>query len=680
MARHAIVVASQCATMPVLEKLEPAARALHRVLTDPDLGGAEPTDDSLLIDPPSAEDVRRAVHAAAARARRDGGVLIVALLGHGFVSPGLRFMVRDSTETSSGSAVDVPGLLGEAANDTEGVIALIDTCHGGAAPPSPDVLASGVRDGQVRLAVVMAAAANQDAFGMNLSLALAAVIRRGLDDRGPYLLVDDDLMSAVRAEVLKRDVGQTIGRSVFDQYDFAESALWLSHNRRASYGSGSGIGPVAARLLDEATEGWASRPTRWSHASLTALLSSAGAERPPAQKAWAEEIESGLRECEKTVRILRKHLPDAMHTNVLRKAAGRAGFPAGLVSEPSLRDLVEHAVLEGSPYVRSAHRHSSLGRLVAALVVEAETVPPVELAEWIAGHADVVSYKDAHKEFQQADQSARTRLVLGIPSIPGRNRGSGEGGLEWPRRLHAWVLQGGETLGSNEFDAPSRDEAGLTAVIKTAIRWSRGRLPADERLMHIDIAACGRALAQWHPEEARTGLQRLGIAHRVTLRWNSSIVRDEWAEWDAFELNDLAEEVLDAIEAGHTELSWLGLADMADLDGLADRLAAEPGRPWALEQRPDGCDATLTALAAYTPILIWPGSTAIAPGRFRATVDGMWHKIQNEQDWHTSRASEPADRGPEGLRQVRRVWHDRQWLTFCRLFETPLSSPEEETS
>ncbi|MGW2841100.1 vWA-MoxR associated conflict system protein [Streptomyces sp. NPDC001493] len=666
--------------MPFLEKLEPAARDLHAVLTDPDLGGAEPADGSLLLDPPSAEVVRRAVHAAAARARQDGGVLIVALLGHGFVSPGLRFMVRESTQTSSGSAVDVPGLLGEAANDADGVIALIDTCHAGAAPPSPDVLAGGVRDGRVRLAVVMAAAAGQDAYGMNLSLALTDVLRRGLDDRGPYLLVDDDLMSRVRAEVLRRDVGQTIGRSVFDQHDFAESPLWLSRNRSASYGAGSGIGPVAAQLLNEATEGWAGRPIRWSHASLTALVSSAGADRTPAQKAWVEEIEAGLRECGKAVGILKKHLPDAMRTNVLRTAARRAGFPADLVSEPSLRDLVEHAVLEGSPYAQSAHRHSSLGRLIAALVVEADVVPPVELTEWIAGHSDVVSYKDAHKEFQQADQSARTRLVLGIPSLPGRHRSSGEGGPEWPRRLHAWLLQGGETLGSNEFEAPSRGEAGLTTVIKTAIRWSRSRLPAGERLQHIDIAACGRALAQWHPEEARTGLQKLGIAHRVTLRWNSSIVRDEWAEWDAFELNNLAEEVLDAIEAGRTELSWLSLADMADLDDLADRLASEPGRPWALEQRPDGCDATLTALAAYTPILIWPGSTAVAPGRFRATVDGMWNKIQSEQDWHTSRASEPADRGPEGLRQVRRVWHDRQWLAFCRLFETPLSSPEEETS
>ncbi|MFE7535302.1 hypothetical protein ACFU67_13650 [Streptomyces rhizosphaericola] len=673
-----IVVASQCSAMPRLEKLESAARGLHSVLTDPDLGGAEPTEDSLLLDPQSPEDVRRAVHAAATRAQQDGGVLIVALLGHGFTAPALRFMVRGSLLASSASALDVPGLLGEVANEAEGVIALVDTCHAGAAPPPPDTVANGVRAGQVRLAVVMAAASTQDAYGMNLSLALTAVIRRGLENRGPHLLVDDALMSGVRAEVLKQGSGQSIGRSVFDQYDFAESPLWLARNARASYGTGSEIGPVAVQLLDESTEGWPNRPTRWTHASLTAFLSSGGPDQSPAQKIRVEEIQAGLQECRKTVQVLKEHLPEAMRTPVLRRAARRAGFPAFLVSDPQLRDLIEYAVLEGSPYLRSGC--SSLGRLVAALLVEADTTAPAELDDWIADHRDLVSFKDAYKEFQQADRSARTRLVLGIPSMAGRPRSGSEGAPEWPRRLHAWVLQGGETLGSNDFEAPTRDEAGLTAVIKEAIRWARSRLPAGERLQHIDIAACGRALAQWHPEEARTGLQRLGIAHRVTLRWNSSIVRDEYAEWDAFELNDLAEEVLDALEAGNAELSWLGPADMADLDVLADRLASEPGRPWALEERPAGCDTTLSALAAYTPILIWPEGTTAAPGQFRATVDGMWNKIQNEQEWHASRVIKPADGRPDGLRQVRRVWHDRQWLAFCRLFETPLSSPEEETA
>lgn len=678
MVRHVIVVASQCSTMPHLEKLESAARDLHSVLTDPDLGGAEPTDDSLLLDPQSPEDVRRAVYAAATRAQQDGAVLIVALLGHGFTAPALRFMVRGSLLASSASALDVPGLLGEVANEAEGVIALVDTCHAGAAPPSPDTLANGVRDGQVRLAVVMAAASSQDAYGMNLSLALAAVLRRGLENRGAHLLVDDELMSSVRAEVSNRGGGQSIGRSVFDQYDFAESPLWLAHNARASYGTSSEIGPVAARLLDESTEGWPNRPTRWSNASLTAFLSSGGLDQPPAQRIRVEEIKAELQECKRTVKVLKEHLPEAMRTAVLRKAARRAGFPARLVSDPQLRDLVEYAVLEGSPYMRTTH--SSLGRLVAALLVEADITAPVELDDWIGGHRDVVSFKDAHKEFQQTDHSARTRLVLGIPSIAGRQRSGGEGAPEWPRRLHAWVLQEGETLGSNDFDAPSRDEAGMSTVIKAAIRWARSCLPTGERLQHIDIAACGRALAQWHPEEARTGLQKLGIAHRVTLRWNSSIVRDEYAEWDAFELNNLAEEVLDALEAGNAELSWLGPADMADLDRLADRLASEPGRPRALEERPVGCDATLTALAAFTPILIWPEGADAAPGQFRAVVDRMWNKIQDEQEWHASRVTKPADGGSDSLRRVRRVWHDRQWLAFCRLFETPLSSPEEETA
>ncbi|MFF8245165.1 hypothetical protein ACJBCE_10450 [Streptomyces sp. NBUL23] len=679
MARHAIVVASQCAEMRHLANLESAAKGLRSVLTDPDLGGAQQDDaDSLLLDPQTPEDVVRAVLAAAGRARRDGGVLIVALLGHGFTAPQLRFMVRGSTQASAASAVDVPGLLGEVANETDGVIALVDTCHAGAAPPSPDVLANGVRAGQLRLAVVMAAASGQDAYGMNLSLALAAVLRRGLDDRGPHLLVDDDLMSTVRAEVLRQGSGQSIGRSVFDQSDFAEGPLWLAHNARASHATGAELGPVAVSLLNEATQEWSNKPARWSHLSLTALLDSGGTDQTPAQRIRVEEIKAELQECKKTVRFLREQLPEAMHTEVLRKAARRAGFPASLVSDPQLRDLVEYAILEGSPYVRSAH--SSLGRLVAALLVESGVAAPPELDQWIATHRDVVSFKDSHKEFQQADRSARTRLVLGIPSIPEKQDKGGDRPAEWPRQLHAWVLQGGKTLGSSEFDAPSRDEAGMTAAIKEAIAWARGCLPAGERPQHVDVAACGRALARWHPEQAPTGLQRLGIAHRVTLRWNSSIVRNNSAYSGALEVNDLAEQVLDALDAGGAELSWLGPADMADLDDLVDRLASEPPRPLALEQRPAGCDEKLSALAAYAPILIWPQGTDDTPGEFRATVDGLWNKIQNEQEWHAGRVIKRVEGVPAGLSEVRRVWHDRQWLAFCRLFETRLSSPEEETA
>lgn len=83
--RHVLVVGAQCEGGARLEGLEDAAHGLHTVLVDPKLGGCvDRGNDSLLIGTSLGKNrVEAAVEKAAQLARRDGGTLILALLGHG---------------------------------------------------------------------------------------------------------------------------------------------------------------------------------------------------------------------------------------------------------------------------------------------------------------------------------------------------------------------------------------------------------------------------------------------------------------------------------------------------------------------------------------------------------------------------------------------------------------------
>jgi len=110
--RHVVVVGAQCAQEGHLSLLESAARGLHSVLVDPMLGNCMPCEaegPSLLLgDDLTPNQVQDAVYAAARRAASDGGLFVVALLGHGFTGPELYYMVEKSNRTDTSLAVDVP--------------------------------------------------------------------------------------------------------------------------------------------------------------------------------------------------------------------------------------------------------------------------------------------------------------------------------------------------------------------------------------------------------------------------------------------------------------------------------------------------------------------------------------------------------------------------------------------
>src|SRR5690606_3433628 len=173
-------------------------------------------------------------------AKVDGAVMVVALLGHGFTTPqqtDLYYMVHASTTQSTLSAVHVGSLLADAADEVgvDGVIAVIDTCHAGGGVPNASRLAGGVRSGRARLAVLTAAAADQEARDMRLATALAQVLRAGVPLASGAIYVDQTLTETLRARIS----GQAVGRADYDNDPHASEGLWLArtlHRANGAYG------------------------------------------------------------------------------------------------------------------------------------------------------------------------------------------------------------------------------------------------------------------------------------------------------------------------------------------------------------------------------------------------------------------------------------------------------------
>ena len=132
------------------------------------------------------------MEAAIRHASRREATLVLALLGHGFVpgsSTNLYFMGKDSAGPGPARCrqrTESPAQRGRPSG-VNGVIGVIDTCMAaGAVPPMGDVLA-GCRGGRTRLALLLAAGVDQEAYDLSAARALADVLRSGIPDAGPLL-------------------------------------------------------------------------------------------------------------------------------------------------------------------------------------------------------------------------------------------------------------------------------------------------------------------------------------------------------------------------------------------------------------------------------------------------------------------------------------------------------------
>jgi hypothetical protein len=233
--RHALVIASQCKKEFTLTYLHEAARDLDAALRDGDIGACEPglkNGESLLLGPISAADITVRIGDAIDYAAASDAVLVLALLGHGFIpgeSPALYLMGWDSVNQDTRTAVNVRELLAQAANKSgvKSVIGIIDTCTAAAAVPSMADLMTGTRGGLTRLQLLMAAAVNQTAYDMRMSRALTALLTAGLPGADTHFTLED-----AKHRMADALTGQNLVRFDYDGVKSGDG--WLARNRQAA--------------------------------------------------------------------------------------------------------------------------------------------------------------------------------------------------------------------------------------------------------------------------------------------------------------------------------------------------------------------------------------------------------------------------------------------------------------
>ncbi|KOG29339.1 vWA-MoxR associated conflict system protein [Streptomyces resistomycificus] len=676
--RHVLVVAAQCKAAGPLSRLEQAAQDLHGVLTDPAVGGCHERGGafpSLLIgDDLKPEDVESALREAVRLAGVDNAVLVIALLGHGFTAPqqtDLHYMVADSTTGSTASAVPVGHLLASAADQpgVEGVIALVDTCRAAGAVPDAGRLAGGVRAGRARLAVLTAAAADEEARDMRLSTTVTHLLRTGLAEAGSMLYVDRVFATALRDRIQ----GQVVGWNEYDNDPFALEGFWLARNPCVTSVADEIVGPLGRRKLAEAVALWRDRgrlPERLTQAALIELhdFLHTGHAEDETHRHWrfrVSDLVATLLECTRLADLLSRTLSGVLTGDLLRTAGRQATLPLEAAGTAPLRDLLEYAALHPRP---GCGPWQSVARLVAAVVHQTEHDREDErLLEWLLRHRVVTDFNDALKEYSARKQRDQVRLVISLAGA----------WTDWPEEVDAWLVREPGLPQHHRFRCEPAGRAGVAKAIGQALTWAGGLLPASEDLVNVDVAAPAHLLARWHPEEERIGRFLLGAQHTVVTRWSGRMDPGE----DNAEINDAARRILGAPTASGTEpVDWIAPSTLHDRAGLEDKLARGGcATAMGVDHHPGDLREVLELLLPYVPIVLWPRAETRPDGNhFRDLVRQQWHTLPDGLAHAYRQRSEPHQDCALCLGDVRAVWHDTTWLDFCRPFENRTVAALEE--
>ncbi|MEV6329278.1 hypothetical protein [Streptomyces sp. NPDC051909] len=715
--RHLLVIGAQCPGLGLLAELETAARALHDTLVTPWAGACRDAPEAgttLLYGPGlTRETVEKEVRRAGRAAAEAGAVLVLALLGHGMATgTRLHYMVEDSRDEDPLSAVDVGSLLGDLLDTTglDGLVVLVDTCHAGNAVPDLPSLAHGIRRGDTRLSLLMAAGADEEAYALRFSSTVVKVLKEGIADAGETL-TGGAVVRAVRQD--GGALGQNVHSADYDGAAFATTPLWLARNARHAVHGGSPFGPLARAELAQAlgslkrqgsgggTGERCGAPVDLAdtvrHPRDLAALRDRLPELAGAARQWATGVLDALRNAGRTLALLEAWPGTDLTTVLLRRtlaaveagsgpgtgsALGTGPTPAPAVAEPLpdstgtefLRDAVEHLLLRAPRAGRS--RTAPLAGFLARLA-RATGVDPQDpaLRAWARDTGAVIDLNDAFARLAEDTAELRLRLVVSLHSAIGD---------EWPETLEAWLLDGGTVRHREEFPCTDQDRTGTERALFGALRWAgkhARRLEAP--LRRVEIAAPAPLLATWRPEEAEIG-RRLGTLYEVVLRWSERIQPPDHLFW----INDHARGILKTLDEspdGH-RVEWLGEGDTRRAPDLCARLMdAPPTRAVALAHRPAQLSGLMETLLASSPILLWPDEdpeAPPAPAAVRRSVDAHWHQLPGafshayREKWsaRTSGADRPppAPDGPGALHHLaglRTVWDGAEWLDFCDWFE-----------
>lgn len=679
-ARHLLVIASQCLSMPHLPGLGSTAEALRDVFCDPELGACAPGlpdgRSLIVLDTGStathtSADIRESVRTAIGHAAARRATLVLALIGHGFV-PGessiLYFMGPDAQEELRDTAVNVPELLLEAADrpGVAGVVGIIDTCHAGGALPDMGELATGARAGRTALAVLMASAAGQEARDLRLSRELATLLRNGTLPAGLEITVE-----TAASAISRRIPGQELVEFTLAGKTGGRKELWLAANRQFTAEHARRIvGPRGTARLDEALRALnppGVAPDRWDDAALRELRAETA--DTLAREGWDPDRTRLLRLVDDllialcTTAFLRLWLKESLSTGSLRRAAAalRPGPGGSLVRIPAAAFSREENVVEYLALQYPGSHDSCrdwMCRFVVAIAQNAHRdLAAPELRAWVGRIDAEVAFNNAVENAAHRRADQRLRLIVSLhASVAG----------DWPPTLDAWLLDGGDLRGHEVF--PNRaepDRPGTEEALAAAVEWAEAGaddLDPELRLQRIEVAAPSALLLRWRPEEATIG-PRLGVDYDVTVRWSQRLNPPSGLKW----INPHAVTRLQRIgaQSATAPVDWLARHTTHDIGVLhEDLLADRYGRAIGLDHLPGQGPELLDLLLSFSPIVLWPRTEAGFPAASQDALDEFWHILPvgfmdaYRKDWR----KEPA----EVVAQLRAIWDDLEWLQFCK--------------
>ncbi|MFE9974987.1 hypothetical protein ACFYRD_30655 [Streptomyces hirsutus] len=681
--RHVLVVGAQCKGGGRLEGLEDAACSLHAALVDPKVGGCvDRGKHSLLIGTGLTRNrVSDAVELAAEAARRDGGPLVLALLGHGEGAEGtpLHFVTSGRKNDPSLSNVNVPDLLGAVLNHPglTGLIAIVDTCLSGGAVPNTPVITAGRQEGNVRFSLLFAATAKEQAYDMRLSTELTRLMEEGLPDAGEFLTVDDALLEQLRKQIK----GQQPGRIVFDGA-YLGDALWLARNRAALLDHA--LGSIASKALRDAVRRVDSNLRLSTEDEVAAWLkenqrTASGHSRAAVYRLG--EVLTELKAGRKTLTVVNKVFGPDLTEDSLRLVGMLAGLPLHLVryeQPPALRDMVDYAAHHGGA---AEGRHRALAHLVAAMahVTGCGDQLPDDVVSWAQDLELTITVNSRLRELNhQPDGERAPRLVLVLA----------DDGGESVVRVDAWLLFGRALLGSQRFlCGPGAEglERALTEAVVWAAPWAN---TAGKPLRHIDVAASTLVLLDCPPEEHVVRKKKLGVNYTITTRWSGLLAPPPDLTVD--DMLQVGEQLLVSLDDGDwCGPRWLHAEQLETIDHLRQHLSNHGfgQQVWALATVPESDWAFVAQeLLGHTPALVWPRQRAIADQEVvEASVARHWHalpdKIAHAYRRHVSGACQSRDNDLGPLAAVRAAWHDEDWQAFCRKrARAVVRAPDELTS
>jgi hypothetical protein len=258
--RRALVIGAQCLSYNLLSFLPAAAQEMAAALLDPEVGGCEPAlpDRALLIDP-TAVELDDAVSEAFALASQDEATLFLTLVGHGDYVGDDFYLLASDTEDPPNSrqsfllAQRIKELLARHSL-VDGLVLLLDTCHGGMAATQAAQRWVQIVGQAGRRFEVLTASDDRTAADGCFTRTLAKALRDGSTQFGRYVRCAD--LKPVLTATCRRQTAQYLAFDGQRAVEAGDQGLWLGRNPAGPWHDWPFAGTAVADDIERLAGAW----------------------------------------------------------------------------------------------------------------------------------------------------------------------------------------------------------------------------------------------------------------------------------------------------------------------------------------------------------------------------------------------------------------------------------------